>query len=296
MPIWSIMEEQKKQKFQENGFCIVENAVPEALLTKLSKMANELEAAALQQSGSLENEQVALDSIEAPTTVYRINHLYRTHSALMNELLSTPAVHNSVLAIAGQDVIPLSIDINFKSSHPVAKVPWHQDSIHSGNSPYFVMGVYLDDANENDGCLRCLPGSHKQKLDVHDLASVFGWAIPNHVQIPVSSGDLLFHDVMTLHGSSSKISPGQRRTIYVEFRSATDIVATKAQSESWVNMRKRWMTEIKCKVFSNSDSKRNADLNHEALPETFYENLFLSREPPTPSNWAFPPVKRHDYP
>lgn len=285
-----------KNKYQNEGYCVVKNAVPSALLTRLDNMAKALENKALALSSELDLEQAAVDSLEVPTTVFRINHVYRTEAALVNQLLSSPKVYKAIVSLGGGDIIPLGVDINFKSSHVAAVVPWHQDSIHDGTAPYFAMGVYLDDADENDGCLRYLPGSHKQKQDVHQLASQHGWNIPQHQQVPVAAGDVLFHDVMTLHGSTPKVSPGARRTIYVEFRPAKEILATGSQSENWVNLRKRWMALLHAKAIRMNDSDMKDDSHVKELPSEFYQDLYANREKPTPSNWAFPSVKREDYP
>ena len=106
----------------------------------------------------------------------------------------------------------------------------------------------------------------------------------------------MFHDVMTLHGSTPKISPGVRRTIYIEFRPAREILATGTQSENWVNLRMRWMALLHAKANKMSNSNVTDVRSTEELPAEFYQQLYANREKPTPSNWAFPPVKREDYP
>jgi hypothetical protein len=47
--------------------------------------------------------------------------------------------------------------------------------------------------------------------------------------------------MMILHGSSPKRSCGVRRTVYIEFRPADGVRESKAQSEHWIELRKRWM-------------------------------------------------------
>lgn len=55
------------------------------------------------------------------------------------------------------------------------------------------------------------------------------------------AGDILVQDMMILHGSPPKRSPGTRRTIYVELRPVEGVLESEAQSEQWVELRRRWM-------------------------------------------------------
>ncbi|BDX08688.1 hypothetical protein [Planctobacterium marinum] len=120
---------------------MVKKAILSTLLAREDNMAKAMETAALEQSAELDMPQVSLDSIEFPSVVFRIDHIYRSHSAIVNELLSSPVVYRSILALAGNDVIPLGVDILYKSSYDASAVPWHQGSIHNGSVPCFAMSV-----------------------------------------------------------------------------------------------------------------------------------------------------------
>ena len=48
-------------------------------------------------------------------------------------------------------------------------------------------------------------------------------------------------DMMILHGSEPKRTPGVRRTIYIEIRPVEGILDSGGQSEKWAELRSRWM-------------------------------------------------------
>lgn len=58
---------------------------------------------------------------------------------------------------------------------------------------------------------------------------------------PSRAGDILVQDMMILHGSQPKRTPGVRRTIYVEFRPVAGILESGNQSDAWADLRRRWM-------------------------------------------------------
>ena len=85
---------------------------------------------------------------------------------------------------------------------------------------------YLEDTSRHNGCLRLLPGSHRRRLDLHDLGvaheleinSIENAADPHfldhegEVDVPVRAGDLVGGDARMFHAAHSNES-GQRRTV-----------------------------------------------------------------------------------
>ena len=61
------------------------------------------------------------------------------------------------------------------------------------------------------------------------------------VEQPAKAGDILVQDMMVLHGSPPKRTPGPRRTIYAEIRPVAGIQESGVQSERWKALRERWM-------------------------------------------------------
>ena len=145
---------------------------------------------------------------------------------------------------SGVTSVVLQTDILYKHQHPHPVVKWHQDAPHSRNYPYLNVGIYLDDANLNDGCLSFVPKTQFEIQDLFELETKYGWNPPQVIQQPAKAGDILIHDAMVLHSSAPKRSEGTRRTIYIEVRPLEAVLEDAYQDEKWAVLRKQWMHEI----------------------------------------------------
>lgn len=109
---------------------------------------------------------------------------------------------------------------------------WHQDFAfypHSNTDLLSVM-VMLDDADEDNGCMWMVPGSHRLGLLPHeDARGVFTaactrrelWEIPGAaVPITPRAGGISIHHALTLHGSPANRSGRPRRGLVFSYRAA----------------------------------------------------------------------------
>jgi len=90
---------------------------------------------------------------------------------------------------------------------------WHQDAFYFDVDPPeggVTVWVALTDAHERNGCLRYLPGSHKNGLLHHELpdnnpalaqADTGNLDLQNAVAVPARRGDVILHSYRTLHSS-----------------------------------------------------------------------------------------------
>ena len=125
-----------------------------------------------------------------------------------------------------KDFIPTWDSLVFKMEGEGVPIRWHRDASAESvgfDTPAIDVGFYLDDANEELGnCLWAVPGSQKWpdflagQLGLHLTKD--GFNRNGSVPIPVKPGDVILHNILVLHGSSSSSSP-LRRTVYYEYRS-----------------------------------------------------------------------------
>jgi len=177
-------------------------------------------------------------------------------------------------------------------------INWHQGAAHPRGYPYLNVGIYLDDADANDGCLRYVPGTQHQLQDICELSEAHGWQIPEVVEQPAKAGDILVQDMMILHGSPPNRSDGVRRTIYVELRPAAGISESGLQSNPWMQLRQRWMGMVVRRADPSDWPKEwhedlSADLETDAQ-----EIAAISAQPvpPIPAFYCARPVETADYP
>lgn len=88
--------------------------------------------------------------------------------------------------------------------------------------------VHLDDATEDKGCVRIMPGSHKMgRLDHVDgkqwYLPIDDYPVERAVAVPAKAGDVLFFGCLTIHGSGVNTSSEDRTTWLIEFRDPADV-------------------------------------------------------------------------
>jgi len=282
-----------------DGFTLLPGAVPPGLLAQWRELATRLEADAMKAywPGHPMHNAAVLEDPVGPRLA-RYDDVLETAAEPVLELLACPALMAVARELCGRGVVPLQFDIVYKQQHPHPVILWHQGAPHPRGYPYLNVGIYLDDADPDDGCVRYVPGSQHELQDIQGLSEEHGWDIPGAVEQPAKAGDVLVQDMMILHGSPPKRSPGVRRTIYVELRPAAGAAESAAQTEEWIELRKRWMGMIVRRATpSEWPDDWRADLPADLKTDEEEVALISARrEPPIPAVYSVKQVVRPDYP
>jgi ectoine hydroxylase-related dioxygenase (phytanoyl-CoA dioxygenase family) len=150
-------------------------------------------------------------------------------------LATHPRVLHAVEAVLGPDVLLLAS--NFFCKYPVEErgerfVAWHQDVTYWGLEPPRAITAWLaiDDADEANGCMCVIPGSHRAGLREHGKSARAGnllsvnQEIPGAlvdeagaVSLPLRAGQMSLHDGMLLHASRPNRSGRRRCGLAVRF-------------------------------------------------------------------------------
>lgn len=298
MPIYETTGEQRQQLLQD-GYTLLPDALPQQLLERWRDLAERLEVNALtaHQRGESVHGACVINDPVGPRLI-RYDDILGVDADAVLDLLACPGMMAVARDLCGRGTVPLQVDILYKHQHPHPVILWHQGAQHPRGYPYLNVGIYLDDAGAGDGCLRYVPGTQNERQDICGLAEVHGWDIPGVVEQPARAGDILVQDMMILHGSQPKRSPGVRRTIYVELRPVAGILESGVQSVQWAELRKRWMGLV----------LRRADLFdwpepwHEDIPanlgsdEDVVAAIISNPEPPIPAYYCNYNIKTDNYP
>ncbi len=171
-------------------------------------------------------------------------------SAACRLLLAHPFILKSVQRLQGSDFTATWDSMVFKSPGHGAIIPWHRD----GNppdfqpTPVFNVDFYLDVADQTN-CVWGLPGTNHwtpdQAADECRRRNTVpgGFDAAGAIPIPMNPGDVLLHDVKTLHGSpwaQSKL----RRVLYYEFRAADVILQNKLRTTAYVKRKQMMLKSL----------------------------------------------------
>ncbi len=98
------------------------------------------------------------------------------------------------------------------------EVPWHQDNGYWNFDPPNAISLWmaLDDADEHNGCMRFIAGSHKSGQSGHiqrEFVNLLHADADDSmaVAVPVPAGSAVIHHCQTLHNTKPNLSHRQRR-------------------------------------------------------------------------------------
>ena len=115
--------------------------------------------------------------------------------------------------------------------------PWHQDGQYWPIRPLATCSVWLaiDDATSENGCLKFIKGSHKdkklkkhkinksEKLTLNQELLKSEYLEKNSVDLILQRGQISLHDVYMVHGSEENKSSKSRRAMTMRFMPTTSI-------------------------------------------------------------------------
>ena len=231
---------QQVQFFDDHGYLVLRQWVTGELLTRLQGAASRwiADGNAFSAAGG-RSEDYNLARRPAGEVLFRINYLHNKGEAASLALLGSPQVLGVAESLCGPNFVPTYESLVFKAKGDGEQIPWHQDAVHPRQHRIFNFDLYLDASRIGAGALRVVPGSQKRLLDPCEIRDGYGWDAPGVVQVEMEPGDVLLHDVMVLHGSEPTVGNALRRTVYLEFRAAEQIVAEGPWDRQWIDRRLR---------------------------------------------------------
>ncbi len=216
--------------FEEQGFFRLPGFISPPLLEKLQCFFDEL------MSGCDKYHQMAVNRVNGKDYITNIDNPCARQNGACLELLGLPALLELAESICGIDFFPIQDFAVVKMLGDTLPVLWHQDMLHQRRGKCFTIGIYLDDADSGDGCLKLVPGSHLKNEDICTLKDY-----PS-IEAPVKAGDVMVHDMMVAHASDPMSKNEKRRVIYFEFLSAAHVAAENLYTTELVN-RRSWLVE-----------------------------------------------------
>lgn len=136
-----------------------------------------------------------------------------------------------VAQLIGDDIALWNSSFFAKPARVGSRTPWHQDGQYWAMRPLATCTVWIavDDSTTENGCLRVIPGSHKDKaLRPHRINDGPGLALDQElppaefdesgaVDIVMEAGQVSLHDVYLVHGSEPNHSDRPRRGMTLRF-------------------------------------------------------------------------------
>ena len=234
------LSEEQIRFFDENGYLVLRNWIPQDLLRRLQDAAQvwiEMGLHAREDDPNYNDYRFAQRS--SGRVMFRVDYLHNKGQSLSLELLGSPQMLGVAESLCGPNFVPTYESMVFKQENDGAAVHWHQDAAHPRRYRIFNFDLYLDHSRADGGALHVIPKTQFQRQDICALTEQWGWNPPGMITVEMEPGDVLLHDVMVVHGSEEVEGKALRRTIYYEFRAAEEIMVDGPWDRMWIDRRMR---------------------------------------------------------
>lgn len=160
----------------------------------------------------------------------RLDQLHMQYSWAYR-LASHKAVLDAVEDILGPNILVDGNLVFYKKPRDPRYASWHQDSVYSGwhLTPSVSAWIALTQSKRENGCMRVIPGTHKQGLLEHEniqdpnLLNRRGERLrmdvdeSQAVDVVLRPGEMSLHHTNIVHGSNPNSSDGPRIGFIVRF-------------------------------------------------------------------------------
>jgi len=172
---------------------------------------------------TLPPEQVFYEDKSNPETLKQIQHM-GDHDPWFHELFTNSRFREAAEVLLKGSVVPKNMQYFNKPPGVGQPTPPHQDGFYFMLNPCEALTMWfaLDDVDEENGCVRYVPGSHRHGMREHTRTQTLGFSqgIADYptvedreaeVTFPARPGDLLIHDALTIHRADANRSPTRTR-------------------------------------------------------------------------------------
>lgn len=226
--------------FRNNGYLILPSVLAGEELKHLRRAMDGLLSYGLEEIRQHPDYSYGRGHLTGRPILQRIEYIIdKTEEAKV--LLGHPFILRSVEKLQGNDFIPTWDSMVIKLPGEGMLIGWHRDAGTEcvGEKPVFNVDFYIDDA-DLDTCLWVYPGSHAwNQEEILARTQQDGFPTDGAIPIPVKSGDVLFHNILLLHGSPANTSSKLRRVIYYEFRPAQTELELGPHAAEYIPLKRR---------------------------------------------------------
>ncbi|MFO0867763.1 MAG: phytanoyl-CoA dioxygenase family protein [Pirellulales bacterium] len=216
----------EKQQYDEDGFVVVRQFLPEGELTELR---DQLDRYVREIVPTLPDQEAFYEDRTRPETLKQLQRLGR--DPFFREYMQRSRWSDLAGALVGEAVTADQPEWFNKPPGTNHVTPPHQDNYYFCLTPPHVVTIWLalDPVDTENGCLRYVAGSHRRGYRVHARSRILGFSqgitdyspedFTREVAVRLQPGDAVAHHGMTIHRADANLSTQrQRRSFALVFR------------------------------------------------------------------------------
>jgi hypothetical protein len=215
------------RRYRDQGIALVADFVAPAWIETFRREADRITAGAT--AARHDPARVEMEPNQ-PADGNKIRRIYEPceYYPPFREFAESAVILDAIEQLIGPNLLLHYSKLNMKPAELGSVVEWHQDMSYYplSNHDSLAVLIYLDDADEENGCLKVLPAYHRADLLDHTASGVFQGRITEEVDesaaidLPGKAGSAIFLHGMTPHASVQNRSGKPRRTLIISYRAA----------------------------------------------------------------------------
>ncbi len=215
--------------FSADGFVLVRGFLP---TSELVQLRGELDSFLTTQLRTVPDCEIYYEDVDVPQSLKQVQQLGQ-HSQFFYDLQHSGRFRELAAMLLAGPVVPKNLQYFNKPPQIGRATPPHQDGFYFMLQPCEAVTMWfaLDDADEENGCVRYVRGSHKRGLRNHTRTDTLGFSqgiadyptaddTANDVAVHAEAGDLLVHHALTIHRADGNPSQRHRRALGFVYYSA----------------------------------------------------------------------------
>ena len=216
----SALDAEEKRRFAEEGYLVFERLVSGERLAQAQACLDALVERGRGLEGHEAHFSLELDPGGAPVAgvLHKVQGVCLVEPRLLELLASAPEVLDRVEDLLGPDIDVFGTKFFPKLAGGGTSTHWHQDNFYFGTDSDEVLscGMYLQDADRDNGCLQVVPGSHRRGRIVeheHAPGTHGSWTRVDEseaVALPLPAGSVVLFSANLLHGTADNLSDRTR--------------------------------------------------------------------------------------
>ncbi len=232
--------------YDEHGYFIARNVIDQASLARLEhdfdRIVSQMEGSGEDINARWDNENTTALDGDRPSVVIH-THQVQKYSAAFTRFCLDDRFLDAAQMFLGPDILLHHSKLFLKPAGRGAAFPPHQDFGYFPTQAHSMLAavVYLSDSDEDNGCVRVWPGSHKLGPIPDNMggnkAVAARFPIADSVPAICKPGDIMFFSYLTVHGSLANRGARPRKSVLFQLLSGSDAATHEGHPNSNLTLR-----------------------------------------------------------
>ena len=240
---WRDQQTELLQRFDEDGYVMLRGFLSGEQIRELREHLDRFIAETVP---TMPANHVLYEDKLKPETLKQMQNLH-TYAPYFGKMTVGSEFEDLAALLMRDRAVPKNLQYFNKPAGVGQPTPAHQDGYYFMLSPCeaVTMWLALEKVDEENGCVRYLPGSHRQGMRPHARTATLGFSqgisdygeadTAAEVMMPAEAGDLLVHHALTVHRADGNSSVDRTRKamgfVYFAGKAKVDEAARDAYQE-----------------------------------------------------------------